>query len=113
MSQALPDFFISRAGAHPADVAMAAKVGQISQRVSYQENMYRAEPSSCCHRLRSRHASVTVWPCPIPIPIEMLPQQPPERRFRSAIRVPDLWLVLNDDFGPAASHMSSSPGETD
>ena len=29
MSQALPDFFISRAGAHAADVAMAAKVGQI------------------------------------------------------------------------------------
>ena len=29
MSQALPEFFISRAGAHPADVAMAAKVGQI------------------------------------------------------------------------------------
>jgi tetratricopeptide (TPR) repeat protein len=29
MSQALPEFFISRAGAHPADVAMAAKVGQL------------------------------------------------------------------------------------
>src|SRR6266436_2291457 len=29
MSQGLPDFFVSRAGAHPADVAMAAKVGQI------------------------------------------------------------------------------------
>jgi hypothetical protein len=29
ISQAFPEFFISRAGAHPADVAMAAKVGQI------------------------------------------------------------------------------------
>ena len=29
ISQVLPDFFVSRAGAHPADVAMAAKVGQI------------------------------------------------------------------------------------
>jgi hypothetical protein len=29
IAQALPDCFISRAGAHPADVAMAAKVGQI------------------------------------------------------------------------------------
>jgi hypothetical protein len=28
-SEPLPDFFISRAGAHPADVAMAAKVGAI------------------------------------------------------------------------------------
>jgi hypothetical protein len=27
--QALPDFFVSRAGAHPSDVAMAAKIGHI------------------------------------------------------------------------------------
>ena len=43
-------------------------------------------------------------------------QQPLERRwerFRSAIPSPDLWLVLNDDFRPAASHIRSSPGEAD
>jgi len=35
MSQALPEFFISRAGAHPADVAIAAKVGQIIEAEGY------------------------------------------------------------------------------
>ncbi len=29
IAQPLPDFFVSRAGAHPADVAMAAEVGRI------------------------------------------------------------------------------------
>jgi hypothetical protein len=33
--------------------------------------------------------------------------------FEAPSRVPDLWLVLNDDFGPAASHIRSSPGEAD
>ena len=33
--------------------------------------------------------------------------------FEAPSRVPDLWLVLNDDFGPAASHISRGPNETD
>ena len=48
--------------------------------------------------------------------VEMSPQQPLQRRwerFRSAIPSPDLWLVLNNDFGPAALHIRSSPGEAD
>ena len=46
----------------------------------------------------------------------MSPQQPLQRRwerFQAPSRVPDLWLVLNDDFRPAASHIRSSPGEAD
>ena len=54
-----------------------------------------------------------------------LPDPCPESRCRpsshysaagsdfEASRVPDLWLVLNDDFRPAASHIRSSPGEAD
>jgi hypothetical protein len=48
--------------------------------------------------------------------VEMSPQQQLERRwerFQAPSRVPDLWLVLNDDFRPAASHIRSSPGEAD
>ena len=33
--QALPDFFVSRAVAHPSDVAMAAKIGQIIEVEGY------------------------------------------------------------------------------
>ena len=33
------------------------------------------------HRLRSRHTSVTVWPCPNPSRVDMSPQQPLERRW--------------------------------
>jgi hypothetical protein len=46
----------------------------------------------------------------------MSPQQPLERRwgdFEAPSRVPNLWLVLNDDFRPAASDIRSSPGEAD
>jgi len=71
---------------------------------------------SFCHLLRSRHTSVPVRPCPNLSRVDMPPQQPLELRwgrFRSAIPSPDLWLVLNDDFRPAASHIRSSPGETD
>ena len=73
-------------------------------------------PLSPCHRLRSRYTSVTVWACPNPSRVDMSPQQPLEHRwerFRSVIPVPDLWLVLNDDFVPAASHISRGPNETD
>jgi len=49
--------------------------------------------------------------------VEMSPQQPLQRRwerFRSAIpRSPDLSVVLNDDFRPAASHIRSSPDKAD
>jgi hypothetical protein len=48
--------------------------------------------------------------------VEMSPQQPLERRgerFQAPSRVHDLWLVLNDDFGPAAAHISRGPNETD
>jgi hypothetical protein len=33
--------------------------------------------------------------------------------FEARFRVPDLWLVLNDDFRPAASHIRSTPGKAD
>jgi hypothetical protein len=36
-----------------------------------------------------------------------------ESDFEAPSRVPDLWLVLNDDFRPAASHIRGSPGEAD
>jgi hypothetical protein len=55
-------------------------------------------------------------PADSPSQVEMSSQQPPERRwerFRAPSRVLDLWLVLNDDFGPAASHISRGPNETD
>ena len=51
-----------------------------------------------------------------PSRVDMSPQQPPERRwerFQAPSRVPNLWLVLNDDFRPAASHIRSSPVEAD
>ena len=46
----------------------------------------------------------------------MSPQQPLERRwerFQAPSRVRDLWLVLNDDFRPAASHIRRGPSEAD
>jgi hypothetical protein len=46
----------------------------------------------------------------------MFPQQPLERRweqFQSAIPTPDLSLILNDDFRPAASHIRRGPGKAD
>ena len=71
---------------------------------------------SFCHLLRSRHTSVTVRRCPKLSRVGMSPQQPLERRwgdFEAPSRVPNLWLVLNDDFRPAASHILRGPSETD
>jgi hypothetical protein len=48
--------------------------------------------------------------------VGMSPQQPLERRwgdFEAPPRVPNLWLVRNDDFRPAASHIRSSSGKAD
>ena len=33
--------------------------------------------------------------------------------FEAPSRVPNLWLVLNDDFRPAAPHIRGSPGEAE
>src|SRR5204863_4209427 len=50
-----------------------ASCSELSQRVSYQENMCRAEPafpSSDCPPLRSCHTSATVRPCPNPTQVQ-------------------------------------------
>ena len=55
-------------------------------------------------------------PARSPSQVEMSSQQPPERRwerFRAPYRVLDLWLILNYDFRPAASHIRRGPSETD
>jgi hypothetical protein len=55
-------------------------------------------------------------PAPWPSRVDVSPQQPPEHRwerFQAPSRVRDLWLILNDDFRPAASHIRGSPGEAD
>src|ERR1700720_4292423 len=69
-----------------------------------------AEPAfpSFCHLLRSRHTSVTVLICR-----PSSHYSAAESDFEAPSRVPDLWLVLNDDFRPAASHIRGSPGEAD
>src|SRR6202049_1590537 len=63
------------------------------------------------HRLRSRHTSITVRPCPIPPPQPRC--SPSSHQSAAGSEVPDLWLVLNDDFRPAASHTRRGPSETD
>jgi hypothetical protein len=72
--------------------------------------------SQLSHRLRSRHTSVTVWPCLTRPELICRPSSHYSAAgsdFEAPSRVPDLWLVLNDDFGPAASHISRGPNETD
>src|SRR6202035_5866082 len=61
-------------------------------------------------------AGVTIPQCDVAATFANLRNEVLERRwgdFEAPSRVPDLWLVLNDDFRPAASHIRSSPGEAD
>src|SRR5712671_2600642 len=64
------------------------------------------------HRLRSRHTSVTVWPCPIPAPSrDVAPAAttaPLGAISKRHPEIPDLSVVFNDDFRPAASHIRGS-----
>jgi hypothetical protein len=81
--------------------------------------MCGAEPAfpSFCHLLRSRHTSVTVWPCPIPAPSrDVAPAATTAPRGAISKRhpeIPDLWVALNDDFRAAASHIRRGPGKAD
>src|ERR1700724_3787300 len=72
---------------------------------------------SPCHLLRSRHTSVTFWPCPIPAPSrDVAPaatRAPLGAISKCHPEIPDLSVVFNDDFRPAASHIRGSPGEAD
>jgi hypothetical protein len=69
VSQILPEFFISRAGAHPADVAMAAKVGAIIEANGHQGRVVLiwqatiALPSGCTRSIArpNNSASVVSW----------------------------------------------------
>src|ERR1700719_2866685 len=81
--------------------------------------MCGAEPAfpSFCHLLRSRHTSVTVRPCQIPVPSrDVAPAAttaPLGAISKRHPEIPDLSVVFNDDFRPAASHIRSSPGKAD
>ena len=76
-----------------------------------------AFPCRSCHRLRSRHTSVTVRPCPNPSQVDMSPQQPLERRwerFRSAIpKSPIYGWSSTTTSGQRRRTSAAGPGEAD